>query len=111
MALYFTTTQPAQLLARYKKMIDDKEVETWSYDQDGDFTHTPDQWRNKAWLRPVIETGRLAFYVIKPNGVNISTTVYSVYHGRFIESMLAHCDTLFTVGQATALPAASDKVA
>ena len=41
---------PSQLLSTFKKAIDDGHVKTWSYDTVGDFTHTPDQWKYKAWL-------------------------------------------------------------
>jgi hypothetical protein len=33
---------------------------------------------------------------------------YGVLHGRFIESMLTHCDGLFSNATATALPTNSD---
>jgi hypothetical protein len=102
-ALYFKTGTPKTLLADFKKKIDDGDVVTWSYDGDGDFTHTPPQWKNQAWLRPSIEANQLALYIIKPSTKNITREVYGVYHGRFIESMLTHCDRLFTTGDTTAL--------
>lgn len=110
MALYFYTDRPKALLADFKKKIDEGHIATWSYDKDGDFTHTTEQWKNEAWLRPVPESDRLALYIIKPQSKKISSVVYSIYHGRFIESMLAHCDKTFTSGQATALAAGDDKV-
>jgi hypothetical protein len=104
MAIYLKTTNPHKLLVEFKKAIDDQRVTTWSYDVDGDFTHTPDQWKNKSWLRPKEEAEHLALYIIGPKNTNISTEVYAIYHGRFIESMLVHCDKLFTSANATALP-------
>jgi hypothetical protein len=108
MAINFETTDPHKLLAAFKKAIDSKEVVTWSYDKDGDFTHTPEQWNHQAWLRPVTYTGRLTMNFIGNNKINTSTAIYGVYHGRFIESMLTHCDKLFSTGAATALPTNSD---
>src|SRR5215469_419890 len=97
MAVYFETHTPKKLLEAYKKAIDDGHVTTWAYDKDGDFTHTADQWKRKAWLRPkVVEGKTLVFNVIKPKDETVSSVVYAVYHGRFIESLLAHCDKLFT---------------
>jgi len=110
MAIYFMSSDPQKLLGQYKKMIDDKKVETWSYDSDGDFTHTPEQWAYKAWLRPVVESDRLTLYILKRKEENISPAVYAVYHGRFIESMLSHCDQLFSSAQATALAVKGDRV-
>src|SRR5438270_9601468 len=92
MALFFKTENPAGLLAAYKKAIDDNKVDTWKYDKDGDFTHTPEQWNLEAWLRPKIELNQLAFYILKRTDRNLSVTIYAVYHGRFCESLLKHCD-------------------
>ena len=110
MAINFDSADPSKLLAAFKKAIDDGHVVTWSYDKDGDFTHTPDQWKNQAWLRPNIYTGRLTLNFLGNNNVKTTKAVYGVFHGRFIESMLTHCDGLFTTGMATAMPTNSDHV-
>lgn len=111
MAIYFETKTPKKLLAAYKKAVDDGHVSTWSYDSDGDFTHTADQWNRKAWLRPKIEEGTaLVFHILKPKEATLSLTIYAVYHGRFIESMLRHCDELFSVGRASAMPEGGDVI-
>lgn len=110
-AIHFTTSTPKKLLANFKAAIDDGRVATWSYDTDGDFTHTAQQWRSLAWLRPRIKEGEaLIFSIIKPRDSAISTEVYAIYHGRFIESLLVHCDKLFSGVTATALPSDGDKV-
>lgn len=110
MAINFETAEPAKLLAAFKKAIDDKHVVTWSYDKDGDFTHTPDQWNRRAWLRPVMYQGRLTMNFLGRQNEKTSRAVYGVYHGRFIESMLTHCDKLFKSGAATAMPTNSDYI-
>jgi hypothetical protein len=105
MAIYFATKTPKKLLAAYKKAVDGGHVATWSYDSDGDFTHTADQWNKKAWLRPKIKEGTaLVFYILKPEDDVLSSAIYAVYHGRFIETMLRHCDGLFDSARATAMP-------
>ena len=109
MALHFKTSTPKKLLATYKKLIDDGRVKTWSYDSDGDFTHTAEQWSRKAWLRPkIIEREELVFYILSPKESDLSSAVYAVYHGRFVESLLQHCDKLFSEASATAMPEAGD---
>lgn len=110
MALYFDTTEPKKLLTTFKTLIDQKHVVTWSYDRDGDFTHTPDQWKSRGWFRPVIFNGRLVMNFLGTKSEKTSAAVYGVYHGRFLESMLTHCDTLFSTGSATALPTNSDMI-
>jgi hypothetical protein len=111
MALHFKTDDPQKLLDSFKKAIKDGKIITWSTDVDGDFTHTPEQWKNKAWLRPKIKLDELTFYILRRKNTNITSQEYAVYHGRFIESMLLHCDTLFVEGSATAFPESSDNVA
>src|SRR5262245_47800141 len=111
MAINFLTTTPQKLLNTFKKAIDDGHVVTWMYDSDGDFIHTPDQWKMAGWLRPTIYAGeRLTLNFIGRSIQKTTKPVYSVYHGRFIESMLTHCDTLFTTAEATAMPTNSDKI-
>ena len=111
MAVHLKTKTPKKLLAAYKKAIDDGRVETWSYDRDGDFTHTAEQWSNRAWLRPKIkEREELVLHILAPRETELSSEIYAIYHGRFIESMLNHCDVLFIDGRASALPEPGDVV-
>lgn len=110
MALYFYTREPKTLLASFRDKIETGAIVTWEEDEDGDFTHTARQWDRKAWLRPKFEDGRLAFYILYPKGAWISTAIYAIYHGRFIESMLRHCDDLFSNAAASAYPEGEDKV-
>ena|ERR1700761_3274427 len=102
MALIFTTPDPAQLLKEIKAGIDNKDIETWVYDADGDFTHKPTQWYQKAYLRPKIYTGELRFGILNASGTELSRLHYAVYHGRFIEMLLTHFDEKFTKALATA---------
>ena len=112
MAVYFDTKTPKKLLNAFKKAIDDGHVATWSYDKDSDFTHTAEQWINKAWLRPKVTEGtRLSLFILAPRETTLSSEVYAIYHGRFIEAMLRHCDQLFEEARATAMPAGGDQIA
>ena len=95
MAIFVSTTQPRKLLEDIKKEINDKKIDAWLYDNDGDFYHAPNQWKFKAWLRPTIETNRLVFGIVGQENVNLSTIAYAVYHGRFIEMLLNHFDKHF----------------
>jgi len=111
MALRFATKTPRRLLKSLKEAIDEGKITTWSYDDQGDFTHTPDQWRRDAWLRPkIVGDGELVFYIISPSDVELSTDVYAVYHGRFSEMMLSHFDRLFNECRLSAMPEDDDLV-
>jgi hypothetical protein len=109
MAVHLFTKNPQHLLDSFKKAIDDGHVKTWAH-KDGFYTHTPPQWNHEAWFRPAVKADRLVMNIVKPQNKNVSTVVYAVYHGRMIESMLEHCNKLFSSGAATALPEAEDKV-
>lgn len=110
MAIHIKTNNPAKLLEDFKEKIDKNSVATWSYDKDGDFTHTPDQWRNKAWLRPRVKSTELVFNILGQKSITMKSLTYAVFHGRFIESMLNHCDQLFTEASASALPEDGDNI-
>jgi len=97
MAVYVKTNNPRDLLQQIIEYINKGKIETWSVDSDGDFTHNPDQWNKKAWLRPYIEQERLVFGLIGNSNVPMTNNLYSVYHGRFIEMLLTHFATIINV--------------
>jgi hypothetical protein len=110
MAIRFETKNPAALLAAYKKAIDDKHVVTWAYDSDGDFYHTPEQWREYGWLRPSVDGGVLTLrFLAKPNKVT-TWEAWGVHHGRFVESMMAHCNSLYAEAHIPPAPSSQDTV-
>jgi hypothetical protein len=110
MAVRVFCDNPSELLGAIKTSIRNGSIETWLVDTDGDFTHTPEQWKNKAWFRPVVDTDKIIFNILGPASGRMSRTVYGVYHGRFIEMLLTHFDLKFSRATATALPVAGDYV-
>ena len=93
MAIYVKCQKPKDLLEKIKKTVDNSSIITWKYDDDGDFYHSPEQWVHSGWLRPYIEENGLVFGLLGPEGKNMSTLSYAVYHGRFIEMLLIHFDS------------------
>lgn len=110
MAIHVRTSDPSGLLSAIRQSIDDGKIKTWSYDKDGDFTHTADQWINLAWLRPSISDDKLTFNTVPPRTQHISIRIYGVYHGRFIEMLLSHFDDKFTRASATAQASNDDQI-
>ena len=108
MAVHLLTKTPAKLLESFKEAIKKGRVVTWAYDADGDFTHTPEQWKNAAWFRPAIQSGRLVMRIVKPQGKILTREVYGIYHGRIIESISIHCHTFFSEAFSTAEPTSED---
>ncbi|CAE6827019.1 hypothetical protein [Paraburkholderia aspalathi] len=103
MTIFAKTADPAALLKSIRKLIDEGKIETWAYDKDGDFYHTPPQWKHKAWLRPYVVTGGLKLHLIKRKDEALSKTVYGVYHGRFIEMLFTRFDDRCDSVEASAL--------
>ena len=107
--IIFETASPKTLLAKIKDAIAAGHVTTWSCDADGDFTHTPPQWRAKAWLRPIVVPGKaLKLNIIFAVSTENRREVYAVYHGRMLEMMLAHFDSNFDTSTASALLTAAE---
>jgi hypothetical protein len=97
----------ASLLARIKTLIKSGHIATWECDSDGDFTHSPAQWKNKAWLRPEVQDDNLRLAILGTKA-GLSREVYAVYHGRFIEMLIAHVPCKFTTVSASPNAAAGD---
>ncbi|WP_294455786.1 hypothetical protein [uncultured Bacteroides sp.] len=90
MAVQVVTSQPEMLLEDIKHLIDLGKIDTWLYDEDGDFTHGTNQWNRVAWFRPFCGSDRIIFGIIGRKGINISIEEFSIYHGRFIEMLVKH---------------------
>lgn len=110
MALIVKTSNPHGLLTEIKKAIDTKSIQTWSYDSEGDFTHTPEQWQFKGWMTPKVYQGELHFGFLGHRDVVTTKLIYAVYHGRLAEMLLNHFDDKFSNVQATSMPTSLDKI-
>lgn len=111
MALIVTPKEtPAILLQQIKALINTSAIDTWSMDSEGDFTHTPPQWKNKAWFRPQIDGSVLVFKFLGNTAETTTRAMYGVYHGRFLEMLLTHFDLKFTNAEASALPSRGDLI-
>jgi len=110
MAVIVYSTDPPALLQAIRAAIKDGKIQTWSVDSDGDFTHSPVQWRLKAWFRPKTADGKIVFLILTPQKQSMSKVTYAVYHGRFIEMLLNHFDTQFDRAIASALPSDGDQI-
>lgn len=110
MAVFIQCADPQGLLEKLRAAIKQGKIETWTLDGDGDLTHSPQQWRLQAWFRPVIETGKLCFYILGTKNKRMTKSIYGVYHGRLIEMLLTHFDNDFEDARATALAQRQERV-
>lgn len=108
MAITVICDNPENLLNDIKQEIRDNRIDTWLVDSDGDFTHAPEQWKYHAWLRPQVLEGKLIFNILSSKKYTMTRALYAVYHGRFIEMLLAHFDLKFDNARASAMPIKGD---
>lgn len=87
MAIILKTKEPQIIVEEIKKRIDNESIDTWSYDDDGDFTHVG-QWKNKAWLSPSVNFDELTFNIVGRKNVSMTLMEFSVFHGRFVEMLI-----------------------
>ena len=104
MALIVRTNNPDELLKKIKKEIQSENIDTWLIDEDGDFTHTPEQWNCKAWMHKShdSEENKLIFGIVGNKYVKMTKSLYAVYHGRFSEMLLSHFDDVIDKIEITA---------
>lgn len=92
MSVYVNSPNPQKLINDINEKIESSGIDTWSVDSDGDYTHTAEQWKNHAWIHPIIETDRVVFAIWGRVNMDLSVVDYAIYHGRFVEMLLAHFD-------------------
>lgn len=102
------TTNPQALNAMIKKGIDEGHIKTWTYDKEGDYTHSETQWANRAWLRPVFANQQLKLIFLAPKNAIVEPVLRGIYHGRFIEMLISHFGNNFSIATATAVKAPED---
>ena len=91
MSIIINTKKPKALVKAIYKAIDEGEIRTWVYDDDDeDFTHTAEQYEDKAWFRPEVTTGILKFDLIPMEGQSFDKGIPGIYHGRFVEMLFNH---------------------
>jgi len=110
MAVRVFCDNPSELLRKIRALIRDGSVETWAVDDEGDYTHVPEQWRARAWFTPTPYEDKLVLNILGTKSKRMSKAVYAVYHGRFIEMLLTHFDSEFDRASATALPTSGDRL-
>lgn len=90
--LHVRTDDPKGLLAAIKRLIDEKKIDTWSYDKDGDLRYEAEQYRKQVFgLKPSIAAGSLDLTVLGLKDVVAPTqAIKAILYGRFAEQILAH---------------------
>ena len=90
MAIIVKSKHSEYIRIKIPVLIKEGKIDTWEIDEDGDYTHLPHQWHNRAWMRAIIEEQDLVFYIIGRKQSKLSIEEYSVYHGRMAEMIMSH---------------------
>ena len=104
MAIIVKTENSSSLLQSIYLAIDNKKIHTWTYivfEGKRYLTHSPEQWIKKAYLLPEVYDGELRFGIVPPRDQRIADETRGVYHGRFVEMLMGHFRTQFSVASAT----------
>jgi hypothetical protein len=115
MSISFGANDPNRLFASFTQAIDNHKhgrpaprIDTWRYvlhQQRYFFTHTSQNWGDKAWLLAAPENGHLVFYVRPFENVRLTRDTYAYYVGHLAETFIRHFPTTMSLGQVT--PSAS----
>lgn len=111
MAIIIQTENPTGLLDKIYDGIDTKLVDKWIRTDDGRLTPSALLWKNEAWFKPQIwvDENELRFGLNKrKDRRHISSKLYTLYHTRFIETMLSLFDKEFKTITATAMKTEPD---
>jgi hypothetical protein len=95
------TTTPQQLINAINKALTDGDLRTWKKVQNSNnetlYTHTPEQWVEKALIKPTAQKDRALFKIkwwdIKEEP---SIEIKGYYIGRFTEILMVHFRNYFT---------------
>lgn len=110
MAIYIKLAEGVKadtLYTKIQNLCEQNQALTWTIDDDGDFTHTTQQWNMEAWMHynRGSDALQVAVYgIIRRKDKPMSKVVYAIYHGRFAEMLLTHFDNLITDIQITSMP-------
>lgn len=104
MAIFIHTNDPNGLHQRLTASIRKREIITWGVDKDGDYTIDRDQWRFKAWFRPIEIQGQLVFGIVQSRKYVMTNELYGVYHGRLVSTILAYFSDMISEVHVTPNP-------
>ena len=85
--LTIKTSDPTGLLQKIKMAIEKGCVREWQVDSDGDFTQTHEEFKNRAFLEPIILVGELRFELITFKQHRITKSISGLFQARFLEML------------------------
>jgi len=94
------TGSPKELVAAIDKLMNEGELKTWKIVKDANnqimYTHTPEQWNEKALITRESKADRVLFGITYWDGKPApSIELKGYYLGRFTEILLVHLRSQF----------------
>lgn len=111
MAIIIHTNNPHSLLDKIYEAIDSKRAEKWLRTTDGRLTYGTLLLKNEAFFKPQIwiDDSELRFGLLKrKDRKHITTKLYTEFHAKLAEMLLANFDTCFHSVTITATRAEPD---
>lgn len=99
MKIFAYTADPKALYDAINYKIEKEKLKTWEIKLDSEkdihYNHTPDQWSDRALIKPILQKDYLEFKITwwKNNKPEKDTKGY--YLGRFTEILMVHFRDLF----------------
>ena len=94
MEIIVRTKRPSILIESIEKDINDGELKTWEIKKNNKgetlFNHIPDQWSDKALLKPYITDEKLTLKIAWWDGHEPEENIKGYILGRFIEVLMVH---------------------
>lgn len=106
MAIIIQADQPDLLLDKIYDAIENKKADKWVSTSDGFLTYGALLWKNEAFFKPQIwvDDKQLRFGLIKrKDRKHISSKLYTAFHAKLVEMLLARFDRDFRSVTATAV--------
>lgn len=112
MAIIIYTDHPDLLLDKIYESIESKKADKWVATTDGHLTYGSLLWKNEAFFKPEIwvDEKQLRFGLIKRKDRKyMSTKLYTTFHTKLVEFLLARFDQNFRTVTVTAARTAPDQ--
>lgn len=93
-------TNEAQILKdAIDEKIENKELRTWKIVKNSKkenlYTHTPEQWLEKAMVKPLVEKDKVRFRIVWWRNVTSDEATSGYILGRFTEILMVHFNDYF----------------
>jgi hypothetical protein len=96
MSIRVKTDAPSDLIEAIDEAISDGLVESWTVDDDGDYSLTNPDWSSYGWMTPSTRSGdEIVFNVLGVQNRDMTIGEYALLHSEFLYILLNNFDSKF----------------